>query len=76
MRALIILAAVVILLALVGWITFNSEPGRSSINLETEEIREDTGEMMRSGSELLRDAKEEITDETRPDDNAAKRDAE
>ena len=76
MRALIILAAVVILLALVGWITFHSEPGRSSINLETEEIREDTGEMMRSGSELLRDAEEEITDDRPAEENAAARDVE
>jgi hypothetical protein len=62
-RVLLILAAVLLLFAVVGWITFHSEPGRSSINLETDEIREDTGEMMRSGSELLRDAEEEITED-------------
>jgi hypothetical protein len=67
MRALLILAAVVLLLAVAGWITFSSDAGRSSINLETEEIREDTGEVMRSGSELLQKAEEEITEEPAPD---------
>ena len=69
MRLLLILAAVVLLLAVAGWITFSSDSGRSSINLETDEIRDDTGEMMRGGSELLRDAEEEISEE--PEDTAA-----
>ena len=60
MRALIFLAIVVILLALVGWITFGKDGGRASINLETETIRGDTGEMMKSGSELLDDARDEV----------------
>lgn len=59
-RGLIFLAIVVILLALVGWITFGKDDGRASINLETETIREDTGEMMKSGSELLDDARDEV----------------
>ena len=71
MRLLLILAAVVLLLAVAGWITFSSDSGRSSINLETDEIREDTGEMMRGGSELLRDAEEEISEEPAPDDSAS-----
>jgi len=61
MRALLIIAAIVILFALIGWISFSSGPGRSSINLETDEIRQDTGEVMHEGSELLRDAEEEVT---------------
>ena len=61
MRLLILFAALVLLFALIGWISFSSDQGRSSINLETEEIREDTGEMMHKGSELLKDAEDEIT---------------
>ena len=59
MRVLIILAAILVLFALVGWITFGNDAGRSSINLETEEIRKDTSEMMNKGSELLEDAEGE-----------------
>ena len=68
MRLLILFAALVLLFALIGWISFSSDPGRSSINIETEEIREDTGEMMHKGSELLQDAEEDVTpDETEAD---------
>ena len=52
MRAVIVILALVVLCALVGWITFSNGPGRKSINLETDEIREDTKEVMqlRSGA--------------------------
>lgn len=56
MRALIILAAVVLLLALVGWITFSNGPDRSSINIETQEIKQNTRDVMEKSSELLKDA--------------------
>ena len=61
MRVLIIVVALLVLFALVGWITFGNDSGRPSINLETEEIRKDTGEVMNKGSELLKDAEEEVT---------------
>lgn len=66
MRALILLIAIIVLFALVGWISFSSETGQSSINIETNEIREDTGEVMRQGSELLQNAEEQVTPDSRP----------
>ena len=60
MRVLIIILVLVILAALVGWISFSNEDGRTSINLETTEIREDTGEIMNKGSELLKEAEQEV----------------
>jgi hypothetical protein len=57
MRVLIFLAIVVALLAIAGWITFNSGPDRASINLETNEIRQDTEEIVRSGAKVLDKAK-------------------
>ena len=53
MRAIILLAAIVLILALVGWITFSKSPGRSSINIETQQIRQDTDRALESGSRLL-----------------------
>ncbi len=60
MRAIIILALIVLLMGLVGWITFSNEPGRSSINIETDKIEQDaenavesTGEMLESGARAL-----------------------
>jgi hypothetical protein len=61
MRAFIILVALVVILALVGWVTFSEDSGRSSINLETDEIRQDTGEALNKGSELLKEAEEEVS---------------
>jgi hypothetical protein len=63
MRVVLIVIALVVLFALIGWISFSNDTGRSSINLETDEIREDTGEMMHKGSELLKEAEEEVAPE-------------
>jgi hypothetical protein len=65
MRVLIIFAALVLLFALIGWITFSNDQGRSSINLEKTQIREDTGELMHEGSELLNEAEKKVA----PNDN-------
>jgi hypothetical protein len=60
MRFLIILAVVILLLAIAGWITFSKDSGRTSINIETNEIREDTGAIMNKGANLLNNAENEI----------------
>jgi hypothetical protein len=60
MRVLILVLALVVLFALAGWITFSGDAGRSSIHLETNEIRQDTGEAMHKGAELLEKAEEEV----------------
>ena len=60
MRTLIVVAAAVVLLALVGWVTFSSGPGRSSINLETDEIKQDAQGAMESGAKLLDEAEQAI----------------
>ncbi len=60
MRALLIILGLIVIFALVGWITFSDDDGRASINVETNEIREDTGEIMNKGSELLKDAEQEV----------------
>jgi hypothetical protein len=71
MRVLLLLVALVVLFALVGWVTFSSDSGRSSINIETDEIRQDTGEVMHKGSELLEQAEEEVTPEEESHEPAA-----
>ena len=67
MRALILIAAIILLMALVGWVTFGTGPGRSSINLETEQIRQDTREALESGANAIHKAEEAV----RPDDSQA-----
>jgi hypothetical protein len=60
MRALLFLVIVIALLAFAGWLTFSSGPGRTSVNLETDEIRQDTQEIVRSGSKILNDARDGV----------------
>jgi hypothetical protein len=60
MRALLAVAAVLLILALVGWISFSSDDSRSSINLETEEIKQDTREALESSADLLKDAEKSV----------------
>src|SRR5215831_1644694 len=72
MRVLIGLALVVLLLAVVGWITFSHNGARTSINLETSQIKHDTSEMVDSGKTLLENAKTATTDQNRPNDNGAR----
>ena len=73
MRVLLIVIALVVLFALIGWITFSDDEGRSSINLETDEIREDTGEVMHRGSELLKEAEQEVAPENAETETAPSR---
>jgi hypothetical protein len=65
-RALILIAIIILLMALVGWVTFGTSPGRSSINLETDQIRQDTREALETGANALHQAEDAV----RPDDSA------
>lgn len=56
MRALIFLVAIVLLMALAGWISFSSTPERNSINLEVQQIEADTDRALESGAKLLQKA--------------------
>ena len=64
MRILLIIAAAVLVFALVGWISFSKGPDdRSSINLETGKIRQDTQHAMKSGAQLLHKAGDNVARE-------------
>jgi len=60
MRALILLVAIVLVLALVGWISFSKGPDRASVNIESERIRQDTKQVMESGAQVLHKAGDKI----------------
>jgi hypothetical protein len=60
MRALILLAAIVLVLALVGWITFRKGPEGPSVTIESEKIRQDTKQVMDSGAQMLHKAGDKV----------------
>jgi hypothetical protein len=63
MRALLLLSAVVIVLALVGWISLSTGPDRTSINIESDRIRQDTKQVMESGAQMLHKAGDKVETE-------------
>jgi hypothetical protein len=60
MRALLFLVLVVVVLALVGWISFSKGPDRTSINIESDKIRQDTKQLMGSGAQVLHKAGDKV----------------
>jgi hypothetical protein len=74
MRALILLAAIVLVFALAGWISFSQGPDRASVNIESEEIRQDTKQVMESGAELLHKAGDKVEAEANREPDRLSRD--
>jgi hypothetical protein len=60
MRGVLYLVLIVLVLAVVGWITFNHDPSRPGINLETQKVKDDTRKAMETGSDLLKKAERSI----------------
>ncbi len=63
MRAIIILAVIVLLMGLVGWLTFGNAPGRATINIETDEIQRDTKTAIENTERMIESGTRAITGE-------------
>jgi hypothetical protein len=66
MRAILAIIVLAVILSFLGWVTFSSDPGRSSVNVETEKIERDVRDLSESarqaGNELRRNVAEERSD--------------
>jgi len=60
MRLVILIVLILVVCSLIGWITFSKQAGHSSINIETDQIRADADRAVESGSQLLKNAGQEI----------------
>jgi hypothetical protein len=60
MRAILALIAIVLVLSLVGWISFHRSPDGPSVKIETEHIRADTKDVVQSGANLLHKAGDKV----------------
>jgi hypothetical protein len=65
MRLGIVLVMIIAVCCLIGWVTFSNVPGRTMINIETDQIRTDTDQALQSGARILRNAGEEIENRCR-----------
>ena len=63
MRAIIILALIVLLMGLAGWLTFGSAPGKTSITIETDEIRRDTEDALEKTEEVIKSGARAISND-------------
>ncbi len=71
MRVLIIIAALILIGVLIGWITFNKGPDHASIDINTGAIRQDTKKAVESGAQLLHRAGDKMeTEANRPANHA------
>jgi type IV secretory pathway VirB10-like protein len=66
MRVILILAVVVLLMALVGWIKFSNTPQQSTISIEKETIKQDTDRVVERGNEFLEDTRRATGTEAAP----------
>lgn len=60
MKALLIAVALLVLLFVAGWWSFSLFDGRASVNLETDEIRQDTSEMVEGGRQAVEQIDEKV----------------
>jgi hypothetical protein len=68
MRAILILAVIALLMGLAGWMTFDSDPGRTSINIETDKIERDTEEAVDNAENLIESGARAISDKKELDE--------
>ena len=63
MRVALVIAAVLLGLVLLGWITFRGSSNEATITIEADKIRQDTGEAVQEGKSMLREAKENLSEQ-------------
>lgn len=62
MRAILILAVIALLMGLAGWMTINSDSGRTSINFETDKIQHDTENAVDNAERMIESGADAISD--------------
>lgn len=60
MRGILLLAVLVLIMILVGWVTFSSNTDRTTINIETQKIESDTQDAIQRGRELIKEAEQGV----------------
>ncbi len=69
MKAIVGIVAVVLLLAVVGWISFSSSDGTATIKINTEKAKHDIGVLEKEGEKLLGEAEAELQKTSPPASN-------
>lgn len=70
MRAVVITLIVVVVLFFLGWLRFSNPGGNPTLQVDTAEIKEDTGEMVERGKAAVERVQAELNVEDKGDDEA------
>ncbi len=65
MKAFLIVVAILLLMVLIGWLSFGLSDNTAAVRLNTEKIEQDTSEAVEKGKNLVNEAEEEIREEQR-----------
>ena len=65
MKVILIVLAIVIVLVLIGWVSFGTTDSGASVSVDTDQIQQDTGEVIERGGELIEKTRDEIREERR-----------
>lgn len=64
MRALVIAIVVVLVLALLGWLRFSTPDGKPTMQIDTQEMQEDSGEIVEQGKAAVENIHAEFQEES------------
>lgn len=65
MKAILVIVAIVLILAVIGWISFGTNGDRASMTIESDRIRHDTREAAERGREAVNKARRSLREEAR-----------
>lgn len=68
MKAILIAVAVVVLMAIIGWLSFGMSSERATVNVELNEIREDTAGAVEATEDIAEKAAEGVRELAREAD--------
>lgn len=76
MRALLVLAVVILLMAIAGWVRFYSSTDQAGVEFDTQEMRQDVDEIGDTLKSSVEDLRNSPDDEALPADHTAPTDSE
>jgi Flp pilus assembly protein TadB len=62
MRAIIIVAVILLVMVALGWLSFRASQDRATMTIETQKIEQDTEQAVEKGREVWQDARKNLRD--------------
>lgn len=69
-KAIILIAILVLAMLLLGWLNFSNSPSQTTITIDKNKVQQDAGEAVRKAKELARDVEEKVDDAVHNDSSS------